>query len=661
MSLRTRRATGLLAAVAIVASACGTAPPPTPAPSQGASVAPSATPAEGTSADFRLAIDGEPTHFSPSASDPPTSWVNRLIYTGLYRFNNEGDVVPDLATAMPELGADGMTLTIRMRTDARWHDESPVTSADAKFTFDIAMSPTCSFNPTACSTWGANVASVEAPSPDTLVITMKNRYAPIYTFGLTQGLVPRAATEASYQEFVARSGAVDAAAVTALADEIATARGDSACAGGIPPDTCNAAYYTADMEAALISAGVTLPDRARFVDEDGQVDAAAYGDALLSQLTDLDTTLQAGEADKLAAAYRLLDINLAPIGAGAYRFVTYVPGQRVELARFDDYYLFTPGPAEVLVRVIKDSVAASQALQSGTIDWQTELTSLDAVAALRANPKVRLSEYAELGYAYIGFNVRPGRVFSDVVARQAFAMCIDHAGTVQTASEGNAVPVTGNIPPGSYFHDPTTPEYRLDPPGAGTLLEGNGYTLRDGVYEKDGQKLKADLYVRGDLPQRVTFAQLAADQLARCGIDITVRESDYTTVLLPLLSYPNDFDLYLGGWSDLVDPDDSSFFGCAHVTSRDNPYDDNFTGYCDPTLDELQKAAAEELDRARRKEILAEVQHYLHDNGPYYFAGADLGHRGYGANVTANGELGPIDYSSVYDWWNVDSWVVTRE
>ena len=591
----------------------------------------------------------------------PTSWVNRLIYTGLYRFNNEGDVVPDLATAMPELSADGMTLTIRMRTDARWHDGSPVTSADAKFTFEIAMSPMCSFNPTACSTWGDNVGSVEAPSPDALVITMKNRYAPIYTFGLTQGLVPRAATEASYQEFVARSGAVDAAAVTALADEIATAQGNSACEGGIPPDTCTAAFYTAEMEAILMTAGVTLPDKVRLAGDDGQTDAAVYGDALLSRLTDLDTTLQAGDADKVAAAYRLLDINLAPIGSGAYRFVTYVPGQGVELARFDDYYLFKPGPAEVQVRVIKDSAAASQALQSGNIDWQTDIPSPHAVAALRANPKVRLSEYAELGYVYIGFNVRPGRIFSDAVARQAFAMCIDHAGTVQDATEGNAVPVKGNVPPGSYFHDPTIPDYRLDPAGAGALLESNGYTLRDGVYEKDGQKLKADLYVRRDVPQRVTFAQLAADQLARCGIDITVKASDYSTVLVPLLYYPNNFDLYLGGRVDLIDPEDSSFFGCAHVTSRDNPSGDNFTGYCDPRFDELQKAAAEELDRARRKEILAEVQLYLHDNGPCYFAWADLGHRGYGASVTATGELGPIDYTSVYDWWNVDSWIVTRE
>ena len=662
MSLRTRRAMGLLAVISIVASACGT-----PAPSQGVSAAPSATPAAGASADgasagasadFRFAIDGEPTYFSPSSNDLPTSWVNRLIYTGLYRVNNKGDVVPDLAAAMPAVGADGMTLTIKMRTDATWHDGSPVTSADAKLTFDLAMSPKCSFNPTTCSTWRVNVGSVKAPSPDTLVITMKKKYAPIYFFGLTLGLVPKAATEASYARFVAGSGAVDGAAVRALADRISTARGDAVCAGATPPDTCDASFYRVDMEAILTSAGITLPDKARFVGADGKADTAVYVDALLTQLTNLNTTLQAGEPDKLAAAYRLLDINLDPVGTGPYKFVRYTPGQSVELARFDDYYLFKPGPANVLVRVIKDAAAASEALQSGKIDWQTEITSSNGLAALKANPKIKLSEFADLSYIYIGFNVRPGHVFSDVVARRAFAMCIDHAATVQAATQGSAVPVKGNVPPGSYFYDSSIPDYTLDAAGARTLLESNGYTLKDGVYEKVGKKLKADLYVRKDSPQRVKFAQLAKDQVARCGIDITVQESDYATVVVPLLSYPNNFDIYLGGWDDRTDPEDSDLFGCKHVTTNVNPYDNNFTGYCDPKLDTLQTAAAQELDRTKRKEILARIQLYLHDNGPYYFLWTDLGHRGYGANVTTNGELGPIDYTSFYDWWNMDSWIV---
>ena len=166
--------------------------------------------------------------------------------------------------------------------------------------------------------------------------------------------------------------------------------------------------------------------------------------------------------------------------------------------------------------------------------------------------------------------------------------------------------------------------------------------------------------MRQDKPQRVAFALLARDQVAKCGIDITVREADYATVLVSLLSYPNNFELYLGGWGDIVDPEDSSIFGCSHVTSKAAPFENNFTGYCDPKLDALQAAAAQELDRTKRKAILAQVQLYLHANGPYYFLWTDLGHRGYSARVGTNGSEGPIDYTSYYDWWNMDSWASSR-
>ena len=668
MSLRTRRAMGLFAAAAIFVSACGNAASPSPsaAPSDGASQPPAS--AAPTSADFRFAVDGEPTYFSPASNDLPSANVNAFIYTGLYRVNNKGDVVPDIATAMPEVSADGLTFNIKMRDDVKWQDGSPLTSADVKFTYDLAMSKACSFNATTCSTFQENVASVEAPTPDTLVMTLKKKYASIYIFGLTQQLVPKAATEASYQKFVAGSGAVDAAAVKALKDKIDAAIADPACsptaeAPATPPpapETCFNAYYTADMEAILTSAGVTLPDKAKYVGEDGATDPAAYADALYAQLADLNTTLAAGETDKLAAAYRLLDINLNPIGSGAYQFVKYTPGQSVELKKWPGYYLFEPGPAKLLVPVIKDAAAASQALQSGNIDWQTEVTSSDALASLKSDPNVKLSEFPDLGYYYIAFNQREGRVFNDVVARQAFAMCIDQAATVTAATEGNGVGVKAQVPPGSYFYNPDVPDYKLDVAGAKALLESNGYTMKDGVYEKNGKPLKADLYVRQGRPQRVKFAQLAKDQLIACGIDLTVKESDFSTVLLPKLDYPNDFDIYLGGWANLTDPEDSNIFGCSHVTTKENPSDNNFTGYCDPKVDDLLAQAAGELDRAKRKAILAELQLYLHDNGPYYFLWADLGHRGYSAKVDTNGVLGPIDFTSFYDTWNQDSWIVRQ-
>ena len=216
MSLRTRQVMGLLAAVAIVVSACGNAASPSAvasaAPSTGASAeastgasaAPSPSPAGAASGDFRFALDGEPTYFSPAANDLPTSWIETFLYTGLYKANNKGDVVPDLASAPPTISADGLTWTIPVRTDATWQDGTPITSADALFTFQIALSDKCSFNPTTCSTWHDNVASVTAPDAATIVVVLKAKYAPFFLLGLgSTFIVPKAFTEASYQKFVA--------------------------------------------------------------------------------------------------------------------------------------------------------------------------------------------------------------------------------------------------------------------------------------------------------------------------------------------------------------------------------------------------------------------------------------------------------------------------
>jgi ABC-type transport system substrate-binding protein len=667
-----KRLLSLFGATVLVASACSpaatTAPSTAPAPSTGASTPPAASapastaPSAAASGNFRFAVDGEPTYFSPASNDLPSAWIETFLYNTVMRVNNKGDVVPDMLTAAPEVSADGLTFTLKLKDGVKFHDGSTMTSADVKYTYDIALSNKCSFNPTTCSTFHDNVTSIDAPDPSTIVVHMKQTYAAMYIFGFAGTfIVPKAATQASYQKFVAGSGGVQPAEVKTLADKISAAQGAKECAGDTPPDTCLSKTYTSDMEAIITKAGVALPDKQRYLGEDGQPDPGAYGDAVLQQLTDLNTTLQAGETDKEAAAYRLLDINLNPIGTGPYKFESYKPGQEVDLVRFDDYYLGGDRPAKVLIPVIKDATQASQALQSNNIDWQTEVTSSDSLAALKADQNVKLSEFPDLGYYFFAFNVRPGHAFSDVIARQALEMCIDHKATVDAATENNGQPVNAEVPPGSFFYNPDVPDYTYDQAAATKLLTDNGYTKQGDIYvSKDGTKLQADLYVRAGRPQRVKFAQLAADQVAACGIKLTVKESDFATVLLPLLSYPNKFDIYLGGWANLTDPEDSNIFGCDHVTTAKNPDDNNFTGYCDPAVDALLSQAKQELDRTKRKAILADLQVKMHNDGPYYFLWADLLHRGYSAKVDTNGVLGPIDYTTFYDTWNSDTWIVKQ-
>ncbi|HSW42142.1 MAG TPA: ABC transporter substrate-binding protein [Patescibacteria group bacterium] len=656
MSLR-QRSLGLLAALAIGVAACAPAAPATPTPAPGETPAP--TP-EATSADFAFALDGEPTFFSMAYTDLPTSWVVGLLYNGLYAINNRLETVPSLATELAETSEDGLTWTLRLRQGVTFHDGTELKASDVVFTYQLGLSPNCTYIPSVCTDLQDNVASIEAVDDYTVRFVLNGKFAPFAITGLGVGIVPEAAVRASFGRLQAAAGAVDPAEVKALFDKISAATAAEACLTETPPAECDLATYVAELEALLTRAGIQLDDRAKFVAEDGTTDLSAYGAALFEQLRDLNATLEAEDIDQIAASFRILDFQRAPIGTGPYKLDRYVTGQRIELARHDQYFggpeQTTVGPARVFIPIIKDGAAASAALQAGDINWQTEITS-DAIAALKADPNLQIAEYADFGYYYIAFNLREGRLYSDINLRRAFSMCIDHPATVAAATDGRGVPVYANTPPASWAFNPAVTPYVLDVAGAKALIEESGWTLgADGIYEKDGQRLSSEMYVRAGRPQRIAFGQLASDQLRECGIELIVREGDFATVLLPLLSYPNNFDTYLGGWSVSIDPDDSSIFHSTACTTAENPDDNNFVCWQNPEADRLLEEGRGELDQAKRTEIYHQFQQLVNRELPYYFLWSDVANAGLTRTVSST--TSGIDLASPLYYWNNDSWVV---
>ncbi len=670
MTLR-RQLLALMGAAAIVVAACGgsqaTPAPASEAPSSApATEAPSAPPA---SADLKLVMDAEPTYFSLAYTDLPTSYIVGQIFSGMYRVNNKLAVIPDMAEALPEVSADGLTWTVKLKTGIKWQDGSDFSSADVKFTFDLAASANCTFIPSYCSDIQTNVASVEAPDAQTVVFTLKAPFAPFLVTDLSTVIMPKAAVMKSFDAFKAGTGSVDAAAVKALYDSITAATvDDAACGSDAPPATCDYATYVADMETTLTGAGVQLVgtlDKNLFKLEDGSPDNSSYGLALYGALSDLNATLAAAETDQVAASFRLLDFQQKPVGTGAYQFAKYESGQYVQLTANPNYYGGTVNPPNAFFPIIKDAASGAASLQKGETNWIYSVVS-DALPALQADENVQLANYADFGYYFIAFNLREGKIYSDQNLRTAFTMCIDHDLTVSKATDGQGVPVYANVPPASWAFDPNSPQYEFNVDKAKGLIESSGWTLgADGVYAKGDQRLSTTLYVRQGRPQRISFAELAADQLKACGIEIVVTPSDFSTVLLPLLSYPNNFETYLGGWSTALDPDDSSIFGCDQVVSKDNPDANNFVGWCNQEASDLLTQGRQTTDQEARKAIYAKFQAMVHNDVPYYFLWADQGHAALSKAVTAGTNNivndGTIDLTSPVYYWNSDTWSIAAK
>ena len=704
-----KRLFGLLSSAMLVAAACGgataTGSPAGSAPAPAGSTAPvasgstdpaasgstepaasgtaptaseGASPSAGGGTDdtFTFVVDSEPTTLATEPDDLPTSWITGMLYGSLYGPNYKLEYQPALAASLPDISADGLTWTVKLRDGVLFHDGSPMTSADVKFSYDLHLSPNCRGNPDTCSSIADNVASVEASDASTLVFTLKQKFAPFLSSGLgAVYIVPKAALEASLQRFQAAAGGVSKEEVKALVDKVsaATATADAegnptACVpaeGATAPAECLFATYTAELEALLGKAKVETANKAQFNTggESGtDFDPEAYSTALLGQASDLDRTLNATAVDQIAAAIKILDFGKNPIGTGPYKFVKYNAGQNVEMARWEKYSSDKVDPAKIPAKafavVIRSSAAATTALGNDEIQWQPKIES-DAFTTIKDNPNVQLAEYADNGYFYIGFNLRKGRPYADKALRQAFGMCIDHTETVKVATGGNGQPVYANTPPFSFAFNPDVPKYTLDVAGAKAKIEGAGWALGgDGIYAKDGKKLSTTLFVRVGRPQRLAFAQLAKDQLRECGIEITVQEGDLNTVLIPkVLDFPNEFDTYLGGWSTAFDPDDYSIFHSSEIPTKDKPAANNFPGWKNDEADKLLEQGRTETDTAKRKEIYFKFQNLIHEEAPYYFLWADLAHTGLSKRIGSQGE--PLDLTSVaINYYQQDAWTV---
>jgi oligopeptide transport system substrate-binding protein len=60
------------------------------------------------------------------------------LFSGLLRFTDKSEMVPDLASALPDVSSDGLTYTFHLRPEAKFSNGDPVTAQDVVFSWDRA-------------------------------------------------------------------------------------------------------------------------------------------------------------------------------------------------------------------------------------------------------------------------------------------------------------------------------------------------------------------------------------------------------------------------------------------------------------------------------------------------------------------------------------------
>lgn len=139
---------------------------------------------------FKEGIIGEPRLINPllsQLSDADRDLAG-IVFSGLYKYNSQGKLVPDLAKTMPEVTSDGLSYSVTLRDNARWHDGVPVTADDVVFTVQTAQNSDYGVPMVVRANWLG--VTVERASEQVVIFRLKSKYAQ-FPNNLTLGIIPK--------------------------------------------------------------------------------------------------------------------------------------------------------------------------------------------------------------------------------------------------------------------------------------------------------------------------------------------------------------------------------------------------------------------------------------------------------------------------------------
>ena len=109
----------------------------------------------------------------------PDRDINRLLFSSLIRFDSNGLPVGDLAQSW-NVSDDGAVYLVNMRTNAVWHDGTPVTSQDVVYTISLLQSQSPLIPSSVQELW--NTVTVNAISDATLEFSLPAAFAPFMDY-----------------------------------------------------------------------------------------------------------------------------------------------------------------------------------------------------------------------------------------------------------------------------------------------------------------------------------------------------------------------------------------------------------------------------------------------------------------------------------------------
>lgn len=301
----------------------------------------------------------------------------------------------------------------------------------------------------------------------------------------------------------------------------------------------------------------------------------------------------------------------APIGSGPYRWVRRLPGEYVELAANEKFFLGAPAIKRVFFRLATDAGARFNMVLSGEANLMDNVPpprdNLDRVAAV---PTLRVVAVPSPILGYLLFNQRdprdtsrPHPILGDQDVRRAIGLALDRRVMVRATFGTSASVPYGPTSPLLWIGHRTPPPARANVAEARRLLAARGWADRDGdgILDRNGQPLALTIMLPNTSGSRAQLALQAQEQLRQAGIHIELERLDFS--VYTERRGRGSFDIDFAATSQDPSPTGlSQGWSCRGGT--------NFARYCDPAVDSLLEIAGRTTSHAAEtwQAVLARIE-----------------------------------------------------
>lgn len=175
-------------------------------------------------------------------------------------------------------------------------------------------------------------------------------------------------------------------------------------------------------------------------------------------------------------------MNRRPIGTGPYRVMEYVPGKRVSMERYDEYFAGGPKPPATIrrveIRFIPDAQTRVAAVYTGGLDLTMGI-GRDQAQELRGEQHLQVLEGESTYVNFLQLNTLPGSPapqLQDLRVRQAILHAINREAIVRFLVGERARVIHVPCHPTQFgCSDSGVPRYDYDPDRARQLLAEAGF------------------------------------------------------------------------------------------------------------------------------------------------------------------------------------------